>query len=60
MIDLYKATHKPMFDVTVNVIRHGCRIAAKRARKKGDYDRVKRWNDTAYNGDVTLQAIREW
>ena len=44
--------------VECEVLRRGCRIAAKRNRAKGNYERTKRWNDLAYQGDCLVALIK--
>ena len=44
--------------VECEVLRRGCRIAAKRNKAKGNYERTKRWNDLAYQGDCLVAQIK--
>lgn len=44
--------------VECEVLRRGCRIAAKRNKAKGNYAKTKRWNDLAYQGDCLVAQIK--
>lgn len=44
--------------VECEVLRRGCRIAAKQNKAKGNYERTKRWNDLAYQGDCLVAQIK--
>lgn len=50
---------KQVMIVECEVLRRGCRIAAKRNRAKGNYERTKRWNDLAYQGDCLVAQIKK-
>lgn len=44
--------------VECEVLRRGCRLAAQRNKAKGNYERTKRWNDLAYQGDCLVAQIK--
>lgn len=60
MINVTKAIKKQVYIVEVEVLRRGCRIAAKRNKAKGNYEKTKRWNDVAYTGDCLLTKVKAW
>lgn len=60
MINVTKAINKQIAIVECEVLRRGCRIAAKRNKAKGNYERTKRWNDLAYRGDCMITQIKAW
>lgn len=60
MINVTKAIKKKAYTVEVEVLRRGCRFAARKNKAKGNYERTKRFNDLAYKGDCLLEQVKAW
>lgn len=45
--------------VELEVLRRGCRIAAQKCKAKGNYEKTKKWNDLAYQGDCLVARIKK-
>lgn len=50
---------KQVMIVECEVLRRGCRIAARQNKAKGNYEKTKRWNDLAYRGDCLIGKIKK-
>lgn len=60
MINVTKAIKKRVYIVECEVLRHGCRIAAQKAKANGNYEKTKQLNDLAYQGDCLLTKVKAW
>lgn len=58
MINGIKVIKKQATIVEVNILRNGCRMAARHYKKKGNLQKVKRWNDVAYIGDLAYGQLK--
>lgn len=55
-----KEIKRAVYIAETNVLRSGCRFAARYYKEQGDLVAVKRYNDLAYKGDVLKEQIKKW